>query len=151
MSLTWFAVNNTATRHDAGNLSAFGVRLLEPSTEPVTVFRDPASGRVVAQIGAVRVNRDGSVLTQPRQDAPAPAVDVLVSTAVECVERDLHRRDDWAYRRATRTRGGYWHAVIVIGVPEGSQLFGSHVAALEARGARLEAHRPVTDHLHQRA
>lgn len=134
--LTWFAVNNTATANDAPALAPFGVDLRAPSSDPVTVRRDPITGRLLAQIGTVQVLRDGAVLVCPRHDCPPVGTDVLVSTALECVERDLHKRDGWGYRRATSKRHGYWHAVICMSIPDGSPLFTAHAAALAAAPVR---------------
>lgn len=130
--LTWFAVNNTATADDADHLAPFGVDLRPATGETVTVQREPVTGRLLAQIGAVQVLRDGAVRIYPRADCPPVGVDVLVSTALECVERDLHKRDTWAYRRATAKRHGYWHAIIAMSVPDGSPLFATHAVALAA-------------------
>lgn len=131
--LTWYAVNNTATAADAPDLAPFSVHLRPASSEPVTVQRDPVSGRLIAEVGAVQVIRDGPVRVLPRHDCPPVGDDVLVSTALECVERDLHQRDAWEYRRGTSKRRGYWHAVIATSIPDGSPLFTAHAAALAAR------------------
>lgn len=146
--LTWFAVNNDARAADAPALAAFGVRLLPRSSEPVTVQRDPVSGRLLAELGGVQVIRGGAVNVRPRHDCPPAGVGVLVSTALECVERDLHVRDAWEYRRATTKRHGYWHTTICIALPEDTPLFAAQARALAAaptvaRDAdALEASRP---------
>lgn len=130
--LTWFAVNNDARAADAPGLAAFGVRLRPRSSEPVTVQRDPVSGRLIAELGAVQVIRGGDVNVRPRHDCPPVGLDVLVSTALECVERDLHIRDAWEYRRATAKRHGYWHTTVCIALPEGTPLFAAQARALAA-------------------
>lgn len=131
--LIFFAVNNSATAADADDLKPFGISLLPNTMEPVTVYRDPVSGRLLAQIGRVQVFRNGKVNVRPHHDCPPIGVDVLMSTALECVERELHQRDDWNYRRGTSKRVGYWSAGILMALPEGASLFAAHVTALAAQ------------------
>lgn len=130
MSPTWFAVNNTATHADLSDLEVFGIRVTHRSQDPVTVHRDPQTGRMLATVGTVRVSRDGTVKIIPRLDCPESGVTVLARTALECVERELHRRDRWTYSRATAKRAGHWSARILVQLPEAGSVFTEHTEAL---------------------
>lgn len=130
MELTYFATNNQATLEDMDVLHAMGIRILDRAGGPMSAFRDPTNGRVRVDIGTVTVRRDGLIRIRPREDAPDVALKVLLRTAVECLERDLHKRDRWASHRATKNAPGYWRARISISVPEGESIFSEYVEVL---------------------
>lgn len=130
MSLTWYAVNNRADTTDLPDLEALGISMSGRSQTPMSVQRDPESQVLVVNIGAVTAWKDGRVTFQPRLDAPPSAETVLIRTALECLERDLHHRDRWEYRRATKARGAYWYAHIMVQVPESSSLFAAYADVL---------------------
>lgn len=139
MSLTWYAVNNGARVEDLPDLEALGIRMVSRSDRPMVAYRDAASGHLLVEVGIVSVWRDGSIRIRPRSDAPPIAVEALVRTALDCLERELHRRDSWAYYRATASRPGYWSAVIMVAPPEGVSVFEAHAAVLRP------AHHEPTD------
>lgn len=130
MSLIWFATNNEATVSDLPDLEPFGIRLLGRSASPVIVYRDPASDRLLADIGRISVWKDGRVRIRPFYDSPDEAIDALVRTALDCHERALHRRDDWPYYRATAKRQGHWTTTISVSPPEGMSVFEAHADVL---------------------
>lgn len=140
MSLIWFATNNSVTVDDLPDLEVFGITLGQRSAKPVTTYRDPISGRMVAELGLVRVWRDGRVRIIPRTDCPDGGVSVLVRTALDCVERELHKRDSWHYTRATKDRPGRWGATILCTLREGASLFAEHAEIL---GLGSVCERPV--------
>ncbi|OFT58156.1 hypothetical protein HMPREF3159_07990 [Brachybacterium sp. HMSC06H03] len=130
--LTWYAVNNAVTLEDLPDLEVLGIRVQARSTRPMTVQRDPGTGRLLAAVGTVRAYRDGTITLTPRWDCPDSGVLVLARTGLDCAERDLHRRDAWCYYRASkRTPVGYWSARISVAVPEGRSVLSAHAAALE--------------------
>lgn len=154
MSLTWYAVNNRADTADLPDLEALGISMSGRSQAPMSVQRDPESQVLVVNIGAVTAWKDGRVTFRPRLDAPPSAETVLIRTALDCLERDLHRRDRWEYRRATKDRGAYWCAHIMVQVPEGSSLFAAYADVL--RPARrhdraASSMERAADHLRRRA
>lgn len=130
MELTYFATNNQATLEDMDVLHAMGIRILDRAGGPMSAFRDPTNGRVRVDIGTVTVRRDGLIKIRPREDAPDVALEILLRTAVECLERGLHKRDRWASHRATKNAPGYWRARISISVPEGDSIFSEYVEVL---------------------
>lgn len=142
MSLTWYSVNNTAEVSDLPDLAALGITMLCRSTRPMHVWRDPDTGRMVAEVGMITVWRDGRIRVRLFADAPEMAGTMLVRTALDCAERDLHKRDRWAYTRATKRNPGYWNANILCTVPEGESLFEAHAAMMRPaaldRRERLE-------------
>lgn len=129
-NLTWFSVNNSASTADLDVLEPMGVQVIKASRKPMIVYRDPETGRLLAATGWIFVWRDGRVHVQPRCDTPPALIDGLVSVAAECVERDLHLRDEWRYYRATRTQMGHWCAGILRGISEGNSLFEAEATAL---------------------
>ncbi|MCT1776770.1 hypothetical protein [Brachybacterium sp. p3-SID957] len=150
MTPTWFAVNNQATLEDVPDLAAIGIKIGRRSPDPVRVFRDPSTGRLLAEIGTVHVYRDGRVWIIPRSDCPDGCLRELVRTAVDCVERDLHRRDRWHYYRPTKTVPvGEWSSVIAVWGPELQSVFAAHAAMLQP--AALPGDRATSEQLHQRA
>lgn len=130
MELTYFSVNNRAQIEDMDVLHTMGIRLLAPSSEPMSAFRDPDTGRMRVEVGTVTVRRDGLIKIRPRSDAPTVAVRTLLRTAVECLERDLHKRDRWSTYRATKSAPGFWRAGISLSVLEGDSLFAEYVEVL---------------------
>lgn len=150
MNLTWYATNNSISLEDVPDLAAIGITVLRRDRDPVRVFRDPDTGRMLAEVGTVAVYRDGRVHVIPRHDCPDVCLLELVRTAVDCVERDLHRRDRWHYYRPSKAAPvGAWSSDISVCIPDGHSLFEAHTAMLHP--AASPADRPVTDHLHQRA
>ena len=130
MSPTWYAINNSVSLEDVPDLAAIGIKIGRRSLEPVAVFRDPGTGRLLAEVGTIHVYRDGRVWIIPRSDCPDACLLGLVRTAVDCVERDLHRRDRWHYYRPTKTAPvGQWSSHS--GLPTGR--------ALTVRGPRRDA------------
>lgn len=147
--LTWYATNNSATVDDMDVLGALGVEVLSPSAQPVEVYRDPMTGRVLARVGTVTVHEDGRVTIRPRSDAPRVATTVLLRTASECISRDLHRRDEWAHTPANGDRPGYWRARISMQLPTGTSLFAEHHAVLTlplGTAAEQATRTPVREH-----
>lgn len=140
--LIWFATNNHITLDALPDLEVLGITVEPRSTNAVTAYRDPVSGRMVAEVGVVRVWRDGRVHIIPRTDCPDVALEGLVRTALDCVERDLHKRDRWFYTRATKDRPGRWGSTILLTVPEGSSLFAEHAEIL---GIGSACKRPETE------
>lgn len=146
MSRSWFATNNTATLDDLPDLEVFGIALGKRTSKTVSVSRDLPTGRLLATIGTVRVFRDGRVKITPRQDCPDEGVTVLVRTALDCVERDLHRRDRREYYRATAKVVGHWSGLISVRVPEGESVFEAHAEVMRpaaAPGGRARSTEPV--------
>lgn len=139
MSLTWYAVNNRAEVSDLPDLGALGIRMVSRSDRPMVAYRDAASGHLLVEVGIVSVRRDGSIRIRPRSDAPPVAVEACVRTALDCLERDLHRRDSWDYYRATKARPGFWAAIIMVAPPEGMSVFEAHADVLRP------AHCPPSD------
>ena len=150
MTPTWYAINNSVSLEDVPDLAAIGIKIGRRSLEPVAVFRDPGTGRLLAEVGTIHVYRDGRVWIIPRSDCPDACLLGLVRTAVDCVERDLHRRDRWHYYRPTKTAPvGQWLSVIAVCAPEGHSLFEAHAAMLQP--AALPGDRATSGQLHQRA
>lgn len=141
--LTWFAINNQADATDMDVLAPLGVEIMSPDRAPMHVHRDPDTGRLVAATGWVVVWRDGRIQVLPRHDTPPRLIDGLVSVAVDCLERNLHIRDEWKYYRATRTQPGQWSAGILRGVPDGRSVFEHHATALDY--SAFSTQRPVRD------
>lgn len=142
----WFSVNNQASHEDLPDLRAFGITARPRHSRPVTVYRDPVSERMIAEIGTVNVWRDGRVRFRPRHDCPDSGINVLVRTALECVERDLHLRDKWTYFRATRdVPVGQWSATICVGLRDSISVFEAHTAMLQPASSPARAERVPDD------
>lgn len=147
MSLIWFAANNSVTLSDLQDLEVLGITVEARSPRAVAVYRDPITGRMVAEVGTVRAWRDGRVHIVPRTDCPDSALAALVQTALDCVERELHKRDRWHYSRATKDKPGRWGATILVAVREGGSLFAEHATVLGlASGCTRDADAPSTSH-----
>lgn len=147
MSLIWFATNNSVTPADLPDLAVFGITVEPRTTKAVTVYRDPISLRMVAELGVVRAWRDGRVHIVPRADCPDAGLKVLTQTALDCVERGLHKRDRWFYTRATKRQPGRWGATILCTVPEGTSLFAEYATILGlASGCRRDSEPKRTSH-----
>lgn len=145
--LTWYAVNNAVTLEDLPDLEVLGISVAPRSSTPVHVYRDPATGFLLSTLGTVRVYRDGRVTIEPRHDCPDGGLVALARTALECVERDLHRRDRWTYWRATTRLAGCWSARISVRVPEGESILSAHADLLRpaaAPGSRATAEHSIT-------
>lgn len=145
--LTWYAVNNAVTLEDLPDLEVLGISVTSRSATPVHVYRDPATGVLLATLGTVRVFRDGSVTIQPRHDCPDGGLVALARTALDCVERDLHRRDRWTYWRATTRVAGCWSARISVRVPDGESVLSAHADLLRptaAPGPRAATEQTIT-------
>lgn len=112
MKLTWYALNNTASLDDLEHLSALGIQRGTRSALPMHITRDYSSARWLVEIGEVYAYQNGEVVFTERCDTPETFTRALVRTALDCFERDLHRRDHWDYRAATKKRPGYWYATI---------------------------------------
>lgn len=128
--LTWFAANNSVTLADLPDLEVLGITVRPRSTNAVRAFRDLASGHMLVEVGLVRVWRDGRVHIIPRTDCPDVALEGLVRTSLDCVERDLHKRDRWFYTRATKDRPGRWESTICIAPRTGTSLFAEYAEVL---------------------
>lgn len=107
----YFAINNDAQLADRDFFKSLGIYQERPRGE-TTYLRDQNTGRMMQFLGMVFVKTDGTVQFRPRRDTEEAGVRVLIQTAVDCLERDLHKQGDWFYRRKTSKRTGYWAAAI---------------------------------------
>lgn len=128
--LTYFSLNNRSTTAELDALAVYGVRLAPASRELVTAFRDPVTGRMYVTIGEVIVRGDGTATATPRDDAPKAAHDILVGTAVDCLQRSLHLQGNWDHSPATETQPETWNSLIHISPPAGNSVFEAHAEVL---------------------
>lgn len=138
--MIFFSLNNRAGLSDLEFLSQLGIRELPRSPEPMKVSRDPGTGKLMAEIGEVTVWRDGLIRFRARHDTPDGAKVILARTAVECLERDLHKRDHWEYARATKNLPGSWSSIILVGIRDGGSLFEAHAEALRPAAQHQTRH-----------
>lgn len=111
----WFSLNNGAELTDLDFLKNLGIHQ-EPPRGETLYLRDQNTGRMMQFLGMVFVKTDGRVQFRPRHDTPAAGIRVLVRTAVDCLEHDLHKTAGWLYKRKTSKRPGYWATAVYVAV-----------------------------------
>ncbi|GAA1103495.1 hypothetical protein [Nesterenkonia jeotgali] len=133
--MRYFAHNNNAQLSDLDFFKSLGIRQERPRGE-TTYIRDQNTGRMLQHLGYVFVRTDGIVQFRSRGDTEEAGVRVLVKTAVDCIEDDLHKQGGWVYKRKTAKFPGYWAAAIYA-VLDPSDAVSQEIAILKTAMADL--------------
>ncbi|MDO5492246.1 MAG: hypothetical protein Q4F53_01365 [Nesterenkonia sp.] len=139
-SFNWFTFNNRTTVADIDFLKSLGVQIDSPMGI-VNYARDEDSGIMMGCLGHVFVRTDGVIKVRPHHGLQDNGLQVLLRTAVDCLERDMHLRERWEYRRKTKKRGGYWRCHVFAGINPNSEA-GRSIEALSTAILREDAFRP---------
>lgn len=120
-NFNWFSTNNQAQLADESFLLSLGITMQRPSGE-VVYLSDENTGRTMGLLGVAFVMTDGSVRIRPRNGVGDAGRARLLRIGVDCIERDLHKRERWTYRRKTSKQSGYWMTYLWAAIEQQSEM-----------------------------